>query len=307
MGHCRLVVNTMQLPLDFTAPQSGSQQPNLKPNFKLKRRLPVMTWGAIAAQATVGFTGLSLLSSRPAIAQTAPQAIAQLFYPAPNAQPTIQVLGQGEASAIAQEGVLTLKFDKVYGEEYAINEETGEYDYSQPLAPESVELSEAMFAPIVNAWKRDFGLADNAIAVTLLEGTATVTATVSNPKQALFKRMSEQAMSTMGENNKVTFNSLDVKYRITNCQPLQIQAYRNAIADSKTRATTLAEAMGATLAGLPSVAESPFNLIAPPSCNEEASLFDFANFAGMFSGAQAVEKDAEVTIRRDIFVTYPIK
>ena len=257
-------------------------------------------------QIAAGITGLSLLSISPASAQASPETIAQLFYPTPNAQPTIQVLGQGEASAPAQEGVLTLKFDKVYGEEYAFNEETGEYDYSKPLEP-SAELSEAMFAPIVEAWQKDFGLAKSAIAITVLEDTATVTMTLSQPQQAKLQQMAEQAMGSMVDSEDVTFSSLDVQYRITDCQPLRDEVYRKAIADAKARATTLSEAMGVTLAGLPSVAESPFNLIAPPSCNEEATLFNFANFAEMFSGAQAVEKEAEVTIRRDIFVTYPIQ
>jgi uncharacterized protein YggE len=259
------------------------------------------------AQATLGFLGLSLISSSPASAQASPEAVAQLFYPQAQAQPTLQVLGQGQASAPAQEGVLTLKFDKIYGEEYAIDEATGEYDYSQPLAPSSVEISAATLAPVVQIWQKNFGLAKSAIAVNLTEVGATVTATVSQPKQAVLQSMAEQGIAAMANQGDISFSSLDVKYSITDCQPLQREVYRNAIADAKTRATTLAEAMGASLAGLPSVAESPFNLITPPSCNEEVSLFDFANFAEIFSGAQAVDKKAEVTIRRDIFVTYPIK
>ena len=260
----------------------------------------------IIAQAVAGFTGLSFLSIRPASAQASSPTVAQLFYPAPSAQPTIQVLGQGEASAPAQEGVLKLSFEKVYGEDYAFNEETGEYDYSQPLEADA-GLSAAVFLPIVQAWKQDFGLTESAIAISLLEDTATVTATVSQPQQALLQQMAEQAIGTMVDSEAVSFSSLDVQYRITDCQPLRDEVYRNAIADAKARATTLSEAMGVTLVGLPSVAESPFNLIAPPSCNEEATLFNFANFAEMFSGAQSVEKEAKVTIRRDIFVTYPIQ
>jgi len=111
---------------------------------------------------------------------------------------------------------------------------------------------------------------------------------------------------TLGED--VTIQAVNVSYTVSDCQSIEKAAYVAAVNDARNRARALSEALGVTIAEIPSVAEAPFAGFLPSasssSCNSQSSLpFPFNGLQEPYNPSAP----ATVQVKKDIFATYAIR
>ncbi|MEM7557062.1 MAG: SIMPL domain-containing protein [Cyanobacteria bacterium P01_A01_bin.84] len=105
--------------------------------------------------------------------------------------------------------------------------------------------------------------------------------------------------------DRVSSDRVSVDYSVNECQNGVNLAYESAIKDANNRASALAKTMGLKI-GTPSIAE-PFFSMFYPSCSSDLTS-SFSAFGGYYSRQPYnPEKPAEVEIRKDIFVSFPVK
>lgn len=284
---------------------------------------------AIAALAGIATPALSQAATQPVPPHLEQQPgavddrVAQLFYPPVSEdQQALMVLGQGEASAPAD--VAEVEFSFTNYDPYAVPEE-GLLLFSDSSAqtPSSLQaqapgdtpaLTEAQLQPVVDALVAA-GIPSESIEVSIVLGSpnvypyttdrGSVSFDLDAPSQEQVKRAVDRVNEAIADREEIFLQNLSVQYSINDCTDLEQDVYQDAITDARNRAMAIATAMGVELAEVPSVAESPFNFLSP-ACGSTAqpSLY---NPWGLGASYYDPEAPAEVLVRRDVFVTFPIR
>ncbi len=236
---------------------------------------------------------------------------AQLFYPPVSNQRAIMVVGQGVGTVPADTGTLELNIKS------EIRAQSPSSGATSQLEETDVVLTKQSLKPIVDALV-GIGVPADAIEVKINtpksnpfpipfpsnDSPAQVVVKLDKPTRELVQQIVNVAKNAANKSRKLAIKSVSVKYATTNCQALETAAYTAAINNAKTRAQALASAMGVELEKIPSVAEPGlFDLIFPLCLKEGIS-------SPLFGGSKSPNEPlapAEVELRRDIFVTYPIK
>ncbi|NJM45540.1 MAG: SIMPL domain-containing protein [Alkalinema sp. RU_4_3] len=120
---------------------------------------------------------------------------------------------------------------------------------------------------------------------------------LENPTAPSLDRLLKAAKTTAEDQNLGVLQS-QVSYSTSNCQALEQQAYEKAIQDAGWRAEAIAKATRQTLSSTPSVAEAFYNSLTG-SCGD-SNVFD------LFGAGKAGGDRPEVTVRKDLMVTYPV-
>jgi uncharacterized protein YggE len=280
-----------------------------------------------ATQPSLVENAATQLPSEPVqISEAAPDEVAQIFYPPVSEdQQALMVLGQGEASAPADAAEVEFSFTNY--DPYAVPEEglllfndtsagaTGDSSRQAQAIPEdSRTLTEAQLQPIVDALVAA-GISSDSIEVSIVPGNpdvypyttdrGSVSFSVSNPSREQVNRAVDAVNEAIADSEEIFLQNLSVQYSLSDCTTLEQEVYQDAIQDARNRATAIATAMGVELAEVPSVAESPFNFFSPACGSTDQSAF--YNPFGFGASYYDPEAPAEVQVRRDVFVTFPIR
>ncbi|HEY9816183.1 MAG TPA: SIMPL domain-containing protein [Candidatus Obscuribacterales bacterium] len=242
------------------------------------------------------------------------EQIAQLLYPPVSNSQGLMVVGQGVARRPADSVKISMSFYRTdpYYDYYGWEE-----DGSEPYTPPTPEpLTEAALRPAVNAIIAT-GVPATAIEIDLTgnmggfygtENTASIVVTLRDPSQAQVQDIVTAANAAItGED--IYNQGVFVNYSIDSCASLLEEVYISAIQDAQSRAQTMATALEVEIEPVPSVAESPFNLVYPP-CDPEQRAQATSLWGSYGYGAGTYydpNMPAEVQLQRDIFVTFPIR
>jgi Protein of unknown function (DUF541) len=184
---------------------------------------------------------------------------------------------------------------------------------SPPATENTKPFTRETFKPIVDALVAD-GIPIEAIEVMTREpmeaDTGKVIVKLDKPTRSRIQQIVKLVKDKASDSEIFVFQTVGVRYLVNDCAALARSAYQAAINDAKNRATAMAEAMGAQLGTVASVVEPPFyDILVTPLCSQESSSglasFPFG-FGGTSSGYDPTAP-AEVQLRRDIFVTYPVR
>jgi uncharacterized protein YggE len=276
---------------------------------------------AIAATLPVGMAqAVSTAGASPkAEATPEPMEVAQVFYPpaTPNRQ-VLMVMGHGQVKRAADKAEVAIVL----------------FNYNPYAASENPEamanlkpMTQAMLKPVLEAiaaagvpagdLKVKIGSADPIPSSTdpfayYGEGSAVIQFDLSQPTQQQVEKIMTAVESVTGGDRAVYLQDRYVTYSTTSCDGLAQEAYVAAVADARDRAQVLAGAMKVQLTDVPSVAESssflpglPYAAI-PSPCDLES--IPNAAAMGYFSpSSYDPSLPAEVTLQRDLYVTYPIR
>ncbi|NJR68115.1 MAG: SIMPL domain-containing protein [Synechococcales cyanobacterium CRU_2_2] len=298
----------------------------------------VTGFAGLASVTLLGFTPVAgaQVAAQPQDPSTPqpPDRVAQLLYPSPDESASIKVMGRGEATMPADRAQLTFSFTTFDPSDYAGemtegvdgSNKPGVFDPSVEVAqgemPEEMSeempeempaafpvpqpLTRATLKPVVDALKQA-GVTERDISVEISAETSTgeVRVRLEKPRPDRLQALSNAVETALADADQLYLSDTQTRFEIRDCQPLEVKAYGSAIANARLRAEALSKALGTSLSGTPRVAESPFDLFSPASCNEPSPFIELMNLGGFFGGAEPPK--AEVTIKRDIFVTFPVR
>ncbi len=249
-------------------------------------------------------------AERPGIG-TLPTEIAQLLYPpVSEARQGLMVVGQGIVNAPADmadiEFLIYGSDPYSYGYESYETEELTELPSENPITPAGAQaLVNAMLSVGVPATAVEYDIVPPD-AYSYTGDYAVITVNLPSPTQDSIADI-VSAMNRAADASLYYVGTTSVNYRVNDCRPIVQQAYTAAIADASARAEIMAAALGVDIEAVPSVAESPFNLVYPP-CDAAGNLDDNDLWSGyLSSGFYDPNAPAEIRIQRDIFVTFPIR
>ena len=270
---------------------------------------------------------IGLGATTPKIAKANPvnsdSRVAQMFFPPVTDRHAIMVLGQGQVSLPAEIARMEFIFtnnipSESTSETPSVTLRSKQNSISQ-LPPTETALTKESLKPIVDALVAS-GVAANAIEIIVTPsssssfpfpfpssgGSAKVVVKLDKPTRDRLQQIVTLVNEAARKNGKIVVQSVNVRYAMKDCQPLVRAAYQAAVKDARNRAETIAQAMNVQLGNVPSVAESFLYDLFVPLCSEATALPSFLPFG---SSASPYDPNAaiEVQLRRDIFVTYPIK
>ncbi|NBD18900.1 MAG: DUF541 domain-containing protein [Cyanobacteria bacterium] len=224
--------------------------------------------------------------------------LAQLFYPKPSENQTIQVIGIGEASQSADRAAFTIRF-------------TPKGDSPSSLEGMGVPISMADLEPFVDALKAEgIAVSETQIAQSnpqMLpfplpgnsdsDGTA-IMVSLENPQPEDLDNVIEIIRTVEKQSDRLSLKTAEVQFELDNCTGLEQETYQAAVKDAQNRAQAIADSIGATL-DIPAVSE-PFYSLALPGCS--IKTFSFLNEPQTYEPGMATE----LQITRQLFFTYPI-
>ncbi len=276
---------------------------------------------AIAATLPTGMAqAVSTTGASPAAERTPdPTEVAQVFYPpaTPNRQ-VLMVMGHGQVNRAADKAevaIVLFNYDP-----YAVSEDPEATASLKPMTPAMLKpVLEAIAAAGVPAGdlKVKIGSAQptpgsNDPFAYYGEGSAVIKFDLTQPTQQQVEKIMTAVESVTGGDHAVYLQDRYVTYSTTSCDGLAQAAYVAAVADARDRAQVLAGAMKVQLTNVPSVAESssffpglPYASI--PSPCDLASIPNAAAMGYFSPSAYDPALPAEVTLQRDLYVTYPIR
>jgi hypothetical protein len=235
--------------------------------------------------------------------------ITQLFYPAVGDGQTFRVIGKGRATGAADTARVEFKFSSNTPSEEPPEGTTSQFELqATPLTKES-------FKPIVDALV-GIGVPANAIEVKISEsrrnalpfpfpssetGGAQVVVNLDQPVRERVDRVVTVVNQAASKSNKLSVDSVGVQYSVKDCRALERAAYQAAMKDAQERARAIADAIGAELGKVPSVAE-PFYDVFLSRCSSGGN-FPF----GENTPSYEPNAPAEVEVKKDIFVSFPVK
>ena len=275
---------------------------------------------AIAATLPAGMAqAISTAGASPAAELTPdPTEVAQVFYPpaTPNRQ-VLMVMGHGQvkrAADKAEVAIVLFNYDP-----YAVSE--------NPEAMALKPMTQAMLKPVLEAiaaagipagnLKVKIGSAQPIPSSTdpfayYGEGSAVIKFDLTQPTTQQVEKIMTAVEGVTGGDRAVYLQDRYVTYSTTSCDGLAQAAYVAAVADARDRAQVLAGAMKVQLTNVPSVAESssffpgsPYPSI--PSPCDLASIPNAAAMGYLSPSPYDPSLPAEVTLQRDLYVTYPIR
>jgi Protein of unknown function (DUF541) len=225
--------------------------------------------------------GLWTLAALPGLAET-------LLYPSAQDK-AIMVTGSGIVKAKASRAEVRLSV----GEDFPLD--AG----APPTKPKPIsekELNSIASGLLQPGIKRD-QITIRLKGEGVLPGQGLLLISVDQPTPELFDRLLKSARTAVEAQNLSILDS-QFSYSIGNCQALEQQAYEKAVQDAAWRAEAIAKATRQTLGPAPSVAEAFYNGFVG-NCGE-SNLFDLLGM-GKSGGDRP-----EVTVRKDLMLTYPV-
>ncbi|MBW4576101.1 MAG: SIMPL domain-containing protein [Aphanothece sp. CMT-3BRIN-NPC111] len=262
------------------------------------------------------------VTGKVAVEPTSNSVMAQLFYPPASGPQAFRVLGQGQVSVPADIARIELQLSRnspsdIPAETTALF--SGNKPSQPPVAvtppkpqPEEIPLTKESLKPVVDALvaigvpAQEIQVQANAASSLLGEDSAKVLVKLEKPTRERVQQVVNVGTDAATNKTQLFVNSVNVRYAVKDCQSLARTAYQAAVNDARNRAEAIASGMGVRLANVPSVSELPIYDLFVPLCSEEADLPSFLPFASTASPYDP-EAPAQVQLRRDIFVTYPIK
>jgi uncharacterized protein YggE len=238
-----------------------------------------------------------------------PVYTAQLFYPPGGNQQTVRIIGKGRATGSADTARVEFKFSP---KAPSISPSPG---ITSQFEIQSTPLSEESLKPIVDALAAS-GVPKDAIQVKVTQpgrsgipfpfpstptGGAQILVNLDQPTREGVNQVVTVVNQAVSKNEQIDVSQVGVEYPVKDCQPLEQEAYQAAIQDAQTRARAIAEAMGAQLGKIPSVAE-PFYNVFLPGCSSGGKL----PFGGD-STPYDPDAPAQVEVTKEIFVSFPVK
>ncbi|MCL1465599.1 SIMPL domain-containing protein [Argonema galeatum] len=274
--------------------------------------------------------GLEITTPKIALAESlanttnSDRRVAQMFFPSVNNRRAIMVLGQGQVSIPAETARIEFTFNSNDPSEPpplpslpSLTQQSEENTPSE-VQPTVEPLTKERLKPIVDALIA-IGVPANAIEVSssssssssfpfpfpASEGGTKVLVKADNPTRDRIQQIVNTVNEAASKNGKLVVGSVNVRYAMKDCQTLVRAAYQAAVKDARNRAEAIAQAIGVRL-GIPSVSESFIYDLFVPLCSETSELPSFLPF-GNNTTPYDPNASTEVRLRRDIFVTYPIK
>jgi uncharacterized protein YggE len=253
-----------------------------------------------------------------------PQLLAQMFYPSANQdEQAVMVLGQGQASVPADTAKIVLNFSSYdpyaeFSEGLILFQEppaTGRLANHESAPVDAPPLTEVMLRPVVEAIEAT-GVAADQIEVEVSDDPASdystgnlgsVIVTLTNPGREQVERIVAAGTNAVSDRDNVYFQDVSVAYAVDDCQALTQAVYSAAVADAQDRASAIASAMGVEIGDVPSIAESPFGLLSSTCADASAGSVPMPFPFNYGTSYYDPEAPAEVELRRDVFVTYPIR
>lgn len=241
--------------------------------------------------------------------------IAQLYYPPVSDRQGIQVFGQGQVKLPADKAILEFSFGREAPPAPAPT--PGEGDTSFPLPPPPKPIVRTDLQPVVDAIaalgvpSQDIKVKLDATSLISLSSTKPqITFEIEKPTRSRVERIVEGVKEAAREKAKLTVDAVNVGYATKDCQKLTSTAYDAAVRDAKSRAEAIASSLKVKLKAVPTVSESFFYDIFVPLCVTESgeSLplpWGYGNFRLL--PPYNPDTPAEVQLRRDLFVTYPVE
>ncbi|HAG84013.1 MAG TPA: hypothetical protein DCL61_23390 [Cyanobacteria bacterium UBA12227] len=172
-------------------------------------------------------------------------------------------------------------------------------------------LTEEKLQPIVDALVRS-GVPADTIEVRIIkanfsffggsQGGAEVVVKIETPTRDRLEAIVDTATEAADNIEEILLNTVGVEYAVDDCQVLEQSAYQSAVEDAQNRASSIAQATGAELRQVPSIAE-PFYGVFLPGCNSKANL----PFGTIAASPYDPNAPIEVEVTKDIFVTYTVK
>ncbi|WP_416672327.1 SIMPL domain-containing protein [Egbenema bharatensis] len=314
--------------------------------------------GIVAALAGIGGRTIALaalpdeeaIDPSPADAQVLPsptesEQIAQFFPYANIDEQTVMVQGQGVASAAAETAEIELVFvnyDPYYDPYACYYDESGllpeTIDLSRiepcPAPPEPLSLGRTSLQPAIDALvnggivRNDIRLRlpsdpapDNDFATLYYPNSASLSLTVANPTRQQVQELVTAVENSVANHESLYLQDRYVQYTLSTagCQALERDAYRDAVANARSRAAVVAEALGVEIGDVPSVADSALSLSgifgsAAGFFGGTTSYCDAETASGSIFGTSFPSPSyydslapAEVRSQRSIFVTYPVR
>ena len=258
-------------------------------------------------------------TSSPADSMPDPTEVAQVFYPpaTPNRQ-VLMVIGHGQvhrAADKAEVAIVLFNYDP-----YQVTE-------NPESMPELKPMTQAQLKPVLEAiaaagistadLKVKIGSAQPTPGSTdpfayYGEGSAVIQFDLAQPTQQQVEKLMTAIETVTSSSDVVHLQDRYVTYSTTSCDGLAQEAYVAAVADASDRAQVLAGAMKVQVTNVPSVAEaaSLFPGLPYPYAPSSCDLESIPNAAAMgYSSPTSYDPSlpAEVTLQRDLYVTYPIR
>jgi hypothetical protein len=203
---------------------------------------------------------------------------------------TLRVPGRGQASEPANTASLVFKFSS----NSSLDSQEGTLSYSK-LVQEA--LSKESLKPVVDALVA-IGVPADAIQVKILkprpsalpfpfpstgaEGGAEVRVTINQPTSDRLEQIVTTLSQSASKNKDYSISSVGVEYSAKDCPALERAAYQAAVQDAQNRASAIAQAMGAKLSRVGSVAE-PFYNAYIPACNSGGNVNEIQQVSDRFS------------------------
>ncbi|MEO0758177.1 MAG: SIMPL domain-containing protein [Cyanobacteria bacterium J06648_16] len=281
----------------------------------LARFLKSLSLGTLAA--------LSASLWLPAAAELDPLLLAQTEH-------IIEVTGQGEATVTADQAEVTMVFltgdlDELFAElvelyEDAVNEgqiSTVLGSINQAL-DDMKPITEADLVPILTALD-EYGIDREALEIELehevwaagpvsnIRGAA-ITFKLESPTEEQLDALSDAVDTAILNEDELFLVERRAFYTTNSCDELETLAYVDAVENARDRATVIADALGAELDGIPSVAEpSPEYSYYQAQCSEDGSVQGGYGGYG-YDLFEAQEFDPpEISLTRSLRVTYSIR
>lgn len=237
--------------------------------------------------------------------------ITQLFYPPVTDPQALRVPGRGRASKPADTARLAFKIGTGASSE-SLPE--GTLSYAQVA---QAPVTRETLKPIVDAIAAT-GVPADAIQVKITEprpsalpfpfpstgsaGGAEVVVTIEQPTRDRLEKIVTAANQAVSKNKEISISSVDVQFSAKDCQALERTAYQTAVQDAQTRASAIAQAMGAKMRRVGSVAE-PFYNAYLPGCDSQGNL----PFGGDSAASYDPNAPIEVEVTKELFVTFPVE
>jgi uncharacterized protein YggE len=268
---------------------------------------------AIAPLTCLITTGASLAADPSFVMQSSQSdemLVAQLLYPPADARTQgVSVMGYGIATAPADTAKLQLFFVGSQPPD-APPDQFPPMMGSSSLTPEQLQpVVDALVAAGVPAEAIELGSSSTQAFVFFNVQGQQMMISLAQPTSARVQQLVELVQETTIASNTMTLANTSVQYFVDDCQGLASQAYTAAIADAQSRASAIATQLNVELETVPSIAESPFSLLTfvPGSTCDAAPFLSFPFNINLTQSTYNPGAPAEVQLRRDLFVTFPIR